>query len=140
MTSYTIGQIAQQAEVGVETIRYYERLGLIVAPSRRPSGYRVFSEEAVRRLRFIRRAKHLGFSLREISELLELRFHDGGSCKEVRSRASNKIIEVEAKIADLQRIQRALTTLASACPGSGPAAACPILDALDPTEETDGQA
>ncbi len=137
MTSLTIGQVARQAAVGVETIRYYERLGLIAPPERRPSGYRAFSEGAVRRLRFIRRAKDLGFSLKEISELLELRFDAGGNCAEVRSRASDKIVEVEARIADLQRIKEALGELASSCPGDGPISACPILDALDPKEPAD---
>lgn len=137
MTSLTIGQVARQAAVGVETIRYYERLGLIAPPKRRPSGYRAFSAGAVRRLRFIRRAKDLGFSLKEVSELLELRFDSIGSCAEVRARAGQKITDIKARIDDLERIKGILEHLASSCPGEGPTAACPILDALDPPDTPD---
>ncbi len=127
----TIGQLAKAAGVGVETLRFYERKGLLPPPPRTRSGYRRYPADAVARVRFIRRAKELGFSLAEIRELLAMRIDPGRSCADVRAIARAKIADVEAKIADLTRMRAVLRRLARACPGKGPVAACPIVDALD---------
>ena len=130
----TIGKIARGAGTGVETIRFYERQGLIAKPGRTSSGYRLYPPDAMRRLRFIRHAKELGFSLREIKELLSLRVAPGKSCADVKSRAARKIAEIERKLASLARMKQALVKLSAACSGKGPVAACPILDALEMQE------
>ena len=127
----TIGEMAKSAGVGVETVRFYEREGLLPEPPRRPSGYRQYSLEAVHRLQFIRRTKELGFSLGEIRELLELRVNPRMSCAEVKQRAEAKIAGIEKKLAELQRMKKALGRLASACSGRGPTSTCPILDAME---------
>ncbi len=129
----TIGQVARQAGVGVETIRFYERAGLIEEPPRRDSGYRQYSADVVKRLLFIKRAKELGFSLKEIQELLTLRVDPETTCTDVKRQAEAKIADIEHKIADLMRMKEALVRVADACPGDGPLSACPILDALDNT-------
>ena len=137
MKPLTIGQVARRADVGVETVRFYERQGLLQEPARKESGYRQFTEDVVARLRFIKRAKELGFSLKEIKELLALRVDPETTCAEVKSRAQAKIVDVEAKILALQRIRKALVKLTTVCRGSGPTSECPILDALDKEEKTD---
>jgi len=126
----TIGRLARSAGVGVETIRFYERKGLIAEPPRTFAGYRTYPPEAVGRLRFIRRAKELGFTLREIRELLDLRADESTTCDVVRARAAAKIADIEEKIRSLQTMKAALERLAAECPASGPASDCPILDAL----------
>lgn len=126
-----IGNFAKQTRVNRETIRYYERQGLLPKPPRTESGYRVFPADAVRRLRFIKRAQELGFSLKEIKELLALRVDSQTTCAEVRRRAQAKIADVEAKIRALNAIRKALVRLSSACTGRGPVSACPILESLD---------
>ncbi len=128
----TIGAVARAAGVGVETIRFYEREGLLPPPARNPAnGYRRFPADTVDRLRFIARAKALGFTLREIRELLELRADPDGSCRTVRAKARHKLEGVRAKIEDLRRIERTLEALARACPGDGGVGDCPILAALE---------
>jgi MerR family mercuric resistance operon transcriptional regulator len=127
----TIGKLAQQGRVNIQTIRYYERRGLIPKPNRSSSGYRLYDEGAVRRLGFVRKAQLLGFSLHEIDELLSLRTRPGITCADIRKRARQKIATVEEKIADLTRIRGALAELATACRGKGPTSECPILEALD---------
>jgi len=131
MKPITIGIVARQAGVNVETVRFYEREKLIEKPPRRGSGYRQYPEETVARIRFIRRAKELGFSLNEIKELLELRASPRTPCGEVRRCAEEKIQDIEKKLRDLRRMKKALTQLAAACVGGGPAAQCPILDAME---------
>lgn len=131
MKPLTIGQIARQAGIGVETVRFYERRGLLAGPARTASGYRQYTADAVVRIRFIRRAKELGFTLKEIGELLALRLDVNTSCAEVKGRANAKIADVEAKIEDLQRMREALSKLVASCGGHGPVSACPILDELD---------
>ena len=113
MTVLTIGQVARQAGVGVETVRYYERQGLLEQPARKASGYRQYAADAVSRLRFIRRGKELGFSLKEIGELLALRFGPDATVAEVKRRAEAKIADIEGKIRDLQRTRDALRKLAT---------------------------
>jgi MerR family transcriptional regulator, copper efflux regulator len=134
MKPLSIGQTARRAGVGVETVRFYERQGLLQEPPRRDSGYRQYPEDVVARLRFIRRAKELGFSLKEIKELLALRVDPTTTYAEVRSRAVAKIADIEEKIQALQRMRRALVKLAKECSGHGPTTECPILEALEPQE------
>jgi MerR family mercuric resistance operon transcriptional regulator len=138
MEALTIGRLAKQAGVGVETIRFYEREGLIAQPDRRPSGYRQYPPEAVRRVRFIRHAKELGFTLREIQELLGLRVDPRSTCADVRGRAKAKIADIEERIASLQRMKGALERLCRKCRGREPATECPILDELDREENGHG--
>ena len=138
MTQMTISKSARQAGVGVETIRFYERRGLIQQP-RKPDGigFRVYPEETVQRIRFIRQAQELGFSLKEIDELLSLRADPSTDCADVRTRAQTKLEDVNEKITRLAAIQSALQGLISACPGRGPAArCCSILEALTDAEES----
>jgi Hg(II)-responsive transcriptional regulator len=129
----TIGELAARLGVNVQTVRYYERRGLLVPAERRASGYRAYTEDAVDRLRFIRRAQELGFTLAEIGELLELRLDPGTTAADVKQRAVQKIDEIDAKLRDLERIRDALTHLAGRCRGGrGPTGDCPLLDALGP--------
>lgn len=127
----TIGALAERAGVGVETVRFYERRGLVRRPARPRLGYRSYPEEAVGRIRFIRNAQAIGFSLQEIKDLLALRVTAGTSCAAVRSRARAKVIDVERRMSDLERIRSALEGLIASCPGRGTIAACTILEALD---------
>lgn len=130
MKPLTIGEVARKAGVGVETVRFYERQGLLEEPQRRASGYRQYEEEAVAVLRFIRRAKELGFTIREIKGLLALRLDATATKAEVRQQAKAKVADIEARIADLQRIQDALQKLIKKCHGDGSTTGCPILAAL----------
>lgn len=131
MSSMTIGKVAQRAGVGVETIRFYEREGLIEQPPREGSGWRQYPEGLVSRLRFIRRAQELGFSLKEIEELISLRLDPSADSAEVKARAEAKIDEIESKIRDLQGMKDALVRLSGACSGEGSIQECPILETLD---------
>lgn len=131
MPSYTIGQLARLSGVGVETIRFYEREGLMPKPPRRVSGYRQYTDDAVARLRFIRHAKELGFALKDVKGLLALRVTSGTTCADVRKRAETKLADVRVRLEMLQRMEAALVKLTSACRGRGPTSACPILDALE---------
>jgi len=128
----TISRLAERAGVGIDTVRYYERAGLLPAPPRRASGYRDYPADAVRRLRFIRRAKELGFTLTEIGELLELSDPRDGKrgMRAVKRAAETKLAVVEHKLAELQRVRDGLHQLIEACPGHGPLQGCPILQAL----------
>ncbi|MCA8978978.1 MAG: MerR family DNA-binding protein [Planctomycetes bacterium] len=137
MDALTIGQVAKQAGVGVETVRFYEREGLIAEPDRRPSGYRQYPPDAVQRIRFIRHAKELGFSLKEISELLSLRVDPDSTCADVRQRARDKIADIEEKMASLARMKAALERLVTKCRGKGPTTECPILEEIDREEDGD---
>ena len=127
----TISRLAQLGGVNLETIRYYERQGLLPEPPRTASGYRVFPKEAARRLRFIKRAQELGFSLHEIRELLELRIKPGAKRAEMRTRAEAKIADMEQKIQTLQAMKKTLRQLTERCDGCGPLSECPILESLD---------
>lgn len=126
-----VGALAKQARVNLETIRYYERQGLLLRPPRTDSGYRVFPPDAVSRIRFIKRAQALGFSLKEIKELLALQVDAKTPCVEVRKRAEAKLAHVEDKIRTLSAIKMALVRLTAACKGRGPVSECPILESLD---------
>ncbi len=127
----TIGRVAAEAGVGVETVRFYERKGLIEQPEKPAFGHRHYAVETVARIRFIRRAKELGFTLKEIAELLELRMDPGKSCAEVRARALAKLADIDRRIEALRRMRRALARLAGACGGEGPTSDCPILEAIE---------
>lgn len=128
--AFTIGRLAGETGIGVETIRFYEKEGLIEAPARLPSGYRHYPGSAVERVLFILQAKELGFSLAEIRELLSIRVSPKKTCSDVRSVAKAKIADVDAKIVALKKIRRALAKLADQCQGGGPVSDCPILEAL----------
>lgn len=125
-----IGRVAKQAGVGVDTVRYYEQRGLIPPPPRRPSGYRMYPPEAVERIQFIKRAQELGFTLGEISELLALRVDMTSTCKGIKTKAREKIADIEGRIQTLERMKKVLLSLESRCPGEGPTRECPILDAM----------
>jgi MerR family transcriptional regulator, copper efflux regulator len=131
MNGMTIGKLAKQTGVSAETIRFYERQGLIAPPSRADSNYRIYPNEEVVRLKFIRRAKNLGFTLNEIKELLFLKHDPRATKSDVKNRTLTKIEEVKKKICDLVRIKEALEHLAACCDGQGPLEECPILQALD---------
>ena len=127
----TIGQVAKSAGVGVETIRFYEREGLLNKPKRRQSGYRVFTPEAVSRIRFIKKAKQLGFSLREIRDLLYLRVDSGATAADLKKQVDAKIGQIDDRLQDLKRMRGALIKVSKACTGKGPIGDCPLLDALE---------
>jgi len=129
MKALMIGQVASQTGVGIETIRFYERQGLLDPPTRRASGYREYDEEVLTRIRFIRRGKELGFSLGEIDELLKLRVNPD-ACAETKRRVDGKIEQIDEKIRDLQRVCGALSDLAASCGESEESSQCPILEAL----------
>ncbi len=127
----TISQVATAAEVNVQTIRYYERRGLVPTPRRTTSGYRQYAEDAVARLRFIKHAQELGFSLHEIEELLALRVRHGAACDAVERKTRSKIELVQQRIRDFQRMKRTLERLAAACTARRPTDDCPILEVLE---------
>jgi MerR family copper efflux transcriptional regulator len=131
MKPLSIGQVARLAGLGVETVRFYERLELIGEPPRRDSGYRQYSQDVVSRLRFIKRTRDLGFSLKEVKDLLSLRIDPSTTCSEVCERVEGKILELDRKIRDLQRMREALEGLKQGCLDNDPSATeCPLLDAL----------
>jgi len=134
MNELTIGRVAHSAGLAIDTVRYYEREGLLEKPVRSAAGYRHYRPDVIARLRFIRQAKDLGFSLAEIKELLALRVTPGKSCADVKARAEAKIADVEQRIAQLGRMKRALAKLATACSGRGPTSDCPILEAMETRE------
>lgn len=130
-TGFTISRAAEHAGVGIETVRFYERRGLIKQPPRPGAGgFRHYDDEIVERIRFIRQAQELGFSLREIKELLSLRADPAADCSDVRTQAVTKRLEVNRKIAQLERIRSALDELIASCPGGGALRACTIIDAI----------
>lgn len=129
-----IGELAQRAGVGVDTVRYYEREGILPPADRADSGYRRYRPDDVARLQFVRRAKALGFTLTEIAELLALSAQRGADMEAMRTAAETRLADVNAKLAELERIRAGLQTLITACPGHGALATCPILAAL--TQET----
>lgn len=129
-----IGQLAKAAGVTIDTIRYYERRGLIPEPPRRESGYREYAPDFVSRLRFIRKAQELGFSLTEIRELLALQIDSVETCDQVRHRAEEKVHDIEAKIQTLQRMHAILSDLIRACDQRESSGICPILNILTSQE------
>lgn len=136
MKTLTIGQIARRSGVGVATVRFYEKQGLIEEPPRTAAGYRQYPEEVVSRLRFIQRAKDLGFSLKEVDELTSLRLDPATSSADVKTQAEAKIADIDAKIRDLKRMRKSLLELTQACNGQGTTRECPILEALNTDQES----
>lgn len=131
MDGMTIGDVAKEAKVHIETLRYYERRGLLTSPPRSTSNYRLYAADTVRRVRFIKGAQELGFSLKEILELLSLRAEPNTRCEDIRERAEAKIENLEAKIRSLRAMKQALTKLVAECSGNGPITECPILESVD---------
>jgi Hg(II)-responsive transcriptional regulator len=131
MSPIKSGELAKQANVNSETLRYYEREGLLPEPARSESGYRQYAEEDVKRVRFIKRAQDLGFSLREIKELLALKLNASQSAREVKRLAEQKIQEIENKIHHLEAMKTILGHLVEACSGKGSVSECPIINCLD---------
>ena len=127
----TIGKIAKKVGVSADTVRFYERCGLIAEPARTPSNYRVYPEGDANRIRFIKRAKNLGFSLSEIKELLAMRQDPSVSKADIKKKTEDKISDIKGKIADLSRILVALEHLAESCDGHGPTSDCPIIEAMN---------
>jgi MerR family mercuric resistance operon transcriptional regulator len=131
MERLTIGEVAKQAQVGIETLRYYERTGLVASPPRSESNYRLYPQETVRRVQFIKRAQELGFSLKEIMELLALRATPETPCADIQSLALEKISTIEEKIQTLTAMKYTLAKLVEECSRQGEITDCPILAALD---------
>lgn len=131
MDFLTSGQVAAQADVNVQTIRFYERKGLLEEPPRSKSGYRQYSTESVTRIRFIKHAQEFGFSLKDIQELLSLRVDRRSSCSDVSRQAEAKIADIEQKLQSLRRMRRVLRELVAACGTATPTGDCPILEVLD---------
>ncbi len=127
----TISKVARQAGVGVETIRFYERKGLIEQPLKPDNGgYRTYPQETLDKIHFIRQAQELGFSLKEIDELMSLQSDPGADCSDIQKQATVKLAEVDRKIAHLKEIHKALSALIEACPRCGPLGACSIMGAM----------
>ena len=133
-TGLRTGELAAQAGVNVETIRFYERRGLIQEPRRRSSGYREYPAEAVKVVRFIKRAQELGFTLREVQELLRLRDSQAAGCADVRAAASAKMKDIDRKIDTLRAMRGALEVLLDSCTRDGSTRECPILEAIERTD------
>ena len=130
-----IGEVARASGLGIHAVRFYEREGLIDEPARRASGYREYEPEAILSLRFIRRAKQLGFSLKEISELLSLEADPRAGAADVKQLAEAKLDDIESRIRALQRMRRALRRVTAGCPGTGPTSRCSILGTLNRAEK-----
>ena len=127
----TIGKLAKQVGVNIQTVRYYERRRMLSPATRTSSGYRLYGEEALRRLRFIKNAQGLGLTLREIDDLLGLRVSSTARCGDVQRKAQAKLVQVEAKIRDLRALDRALQGLIHACQAGQPTDRCPILKSME---------
>ncbi len=140
MSLLTRGKVAKKTGVGLETLRFYERVGLIEPPDRTASGYRDYSPTVVDRIRFIQKAKRLGFSLREVRALLQLSSDSAARCLDVRRRAEAKIAEIKTKIQDLERIRECLEGLVEQCRGSQPVQRCSFLEALESDRPTSAEA
>ena len=129
--SLTVGRTARMADVGIPTMRFYERAGLLPKAKRTAANYRLYPADAVTRIRFIRRAQHLGFTLKEIKALLGLRVSPKSSCSDVRQLAGEKITDVEARIRSLQKMRKALLRLAEQCDAGRGDSSCPLLEFLE---------
>ena len=127
MKTMKIGEVAKLSGTGIETIRFYEREGLLLEPERRPSGYRQYDQSTVERLEYIRRAKELGFTLAEIRELMELSFVSQTCCDHIRQRAETKITDIESKIRSLQQMKRSLGKIVQRCRNKNSTDNCPLV-------------
>lgn len=137
-TDLRIGELARRSGVSIDTIRYYEREGLLPLAPRTAGGYRRYAPSAAARLRFIRHAQEVGFSLDEIGELLALRRRRRGSCDAVRAKAGERLVAIERKLARLERMRAALVELVATCESGGADGDCPLLEALE-REDRDGR-
>ena len=133
----TIGKVAKEVGVNIQTVRYYERRRLLTPADRKPSGYRLYGDEALKRLRFIKNAQALGFTLREIGELLNLRVTSTARCGDVQRKAQAKLVQVGAKVHDLRALARALQGLIQTCKAGQPTDRCPILRSLEESKRSD---
>jgi Hg(II)-responsive transcriptional regulator len=131
MKTLTIGRLAKKVNVNIETIRYYERRGLMPEPPRSESGYRHYPQDSVARIRFIIHAKELGFSLKEVAELLSLRVDRHNTCNDVKRMTEIKIADIEERIQALLDMKNALMKLKAECNGRGPTGECPLLETLE---------
>jgi len=131
MSGLTIGKIAKQVGISCDAIRMYERQKLIEEPERAANGYRVYSESVITRLQFIQQAKSMGFSLKEIGELLAIKHMAANTCDQVRTEAQVKLQDIEDKISELQRLKKAIGILIRTCNESHDDNHCPLLDALE---------
>lgn len=127
---YSIGQIAKKSEISIETIRYYEKEGLLEKPQRKESGYRQYNDDVIERLSFIQQAKSLGFTLKQIKELFSLEVKQGTTSKDIKDIAQLKLGDIEEKIKMLKKMQKILKELVTQCDGKGPVEQCPILKAI----------
>ncbi len=132
MSLFSIGKLAQAAQVSVETIRYYERRGLITQPPKPAQGYRNYTKATLARILFIKRAQELGFTLEEIENLLVL---GESHCSEVQELAESKLVSVRSKINDLCRLERVLEGLVTQCRSNPDNTACPIVESLQPDKD-----
>lgn len=130
LVGLTAGKLAKAADVNVETLRYYEKRGLLPDPPRKESGYRIYPESTVDRLKFIKGAQALGFTLEEIHELLDMRIDTQANRADVRQRATQKVSTIQGKIDALEQMKQALEHLVHQCHGDGSTAECPILEAI----------
>ncbi len=129
MSNMAIGELAKAGNVNIDTVRYYERKNLLLPDTRTPSGYRRYSSDSVRRLRFIRKAQGLGFSLKEIGKMLDMSGNNDADCGNIKQYAEQKITDIQARISDLQKIRDGLKQIAQACPGGdSPLENCTILE------------
>ena len=133
MSPLTIGKLAKQTEVTIETIRHYQRIGLLTEPEKPHGGYRCYSNDAIIRIRFIKRAQQAGFTLKEIATLLSL---DGARCADVRQVAEQKCRQIDQQIKDLTALRQALGTLVNDCQQTASSARCAILDAFSDDAST----
>lgn len=128
---YTIGQIAREARVNVQTIRFYERRGILKPVKREDSGYRKYDKDSLKRLHFIRQAKELGFSLKEIQDLLSLRVRSIQTCERVKAKASDKLVEIQKKIIQLKGLEKTMKELIADCESRKVSDCCPILEMME---------
>ena len=131
MQTLKIGELARESDVHIETLRFYERTGLLRPAKRTEKGYRIYGRDDISRVRFIKQAQKLGFSLKEVMELLHLKFDRKSKCEDVEMRAKGKINEINHKIQSLKKMRGALQVLVNSCEGSVPSSECPILKAFD---------
>jgi MerR family transcriptional regulator, copper efflux regulator len=131
--NFTVSRLAEAAGVGVETIRFYERRGLIQQPQKNGTGYRKYGPDDVARIRFIKSAQALGFTLNEIGELMQLEDDSRAQCGDVQERAQQKVALVDQKIAELTRMREELTRLSGCCPGDQPLSECRLMNCLSGT-------
>lgn len=135
----TIGWLAKSVGVNIQTVRYYERIRLLEPCDRKPSGYRLYDDESLKRMRFVKNAQALGFTLNEIAELLNLRVTSTARCGDVQRKAQAKLLHVETKARDLQTLARALESLIRTCRAGRPTGQCPILTTLENEHKVSGK-